>query len=277
MIYQTAGNAELRRAIGRTLAELDACVEALATHFPKPRLVRMKRGVMGRHEDKAKTDLLASHLKCIRAVSALNSALALADLGQIQDVYALCRIADEQQEDIVFLATPLGEKGGPSADQIRFVQEFYQEELDDDLPLLSATKERDRVPRRKVRAATARIPVPDGNPSDIGAVTGMIYNSFSGFVHGAYVHILEQYDGTQYRTRPSDHPRSGECLEMLASYVYRACLGAFAVARRCNDTAIAARVDAACNALSTASGCVPTKEELELMRARVKKPPSSNG
>src|SRR5688572_29424133 len=92
----------LRDLLGHAVAELDDCVALLARHFPRPQLVAMKRGLAARHTE-GRTHLLASHLKCVRAVAALNSALLLLDYGQIQDVYALCRIADEQQEDVAFL------------------------------------------------------------------------------------------------------------------------------------------------------------------------------
>jgi hypothetical protein len=82
---------DLVELLGSTLTELDACVVLLDRHFPRPQLVATKRGPMPRHADGELDDLLASHLKCVRAVSALNSALILLRYGQIQDVYALCR------------------------------------------------------------------------------------------------------------------------------------------------------------------------------------------
>jgi hypothetical protein len=232
----------------------------------------MKYGYVPRHVE-GQTDLLASHLKCVRAVAALNSALLLLDHGQIQDVYALCRIVDEQQEDVMFLSTPLGEGGRASEDQERFVDEFYQEELRDDVALLEALVERDRVPRKKIRAALARIPLPNANPSDTGATTRMLFNSFSGFVHGAYVHIMEQFDGLRYRTKPSEHPRAEECADALTSYVYRACGAGVVVARRCRDAAVEQRLRAAMTALAADTDCVPSDDELRKLRARIKKNP----
>ncbi len=174
----------------------------------------------------------------------------------------------------MFLSMPLGVADKPSEDQIRFVNEFYQEELSDDAALIEASLERDRVPRKKIRAALARIPVPNGNPSDTGATTKMVYNLFSGFVHGAYVHIMEQYDGLQYRTKPSAHPRSDECVDALTDYVYRACAAGTIVAIRCADAGVERRLRAAMDALIAGTGCVPSDEELRKLRARMKtKPP----
>lgn len=265
---------DLGDLLRRTLAELDDCVASLARHFPRPQLVPMNRGPAARHLE-GRTDLLLSHLKCVRAVAALNSALVLLDHGQIQDVYVLCRIADEQQEDVVFLSMPLGENSLPSEDQIRFINEFYQEELRDDMPLLNSGQARDRVSRQTIRAALARIPLPNANPSDTAATTKLIYNMFSGFVHGAYVHIMEQFDGLRYRTRPSDHPRNDECAEALTSYVYRVCAATTIIALRCGDTPVENRLRAAMDVLVAETDCVPSDEELRQARARVKNAPGS--
>jgi hypothetical protein len=153
------------------------------------------------------------------------------------------------------------------------VKEFYQEELRDDLPLMEASQERDRVPRKKIRAALGRIKLPNANQSDMNATTRMVYNTFSGFVHGAYIHIMDQYDGHQYRAAPSRHPRTDECADALTNYVYRGCLAAAVVAIRCRDVEIQQRLRIASEAFAAATGCVPGEQELREARARMKKRP----
>lgn len=264
---------DYRTLLHRTVAELDYCAHLLERHFPRPRLISGPRLHAYRHAADERTDLLAAHLKCLRAVSALNSSLVLLDYGQIQDVYALCRIIDEQQEDVAFLSADLGEDGKPSQDQVRFLNEFYQEEFRDDVALLDSSVERDRVPRKKIRAALARTPMPNTNPSDLGSTTRLVFNTFSGFVHGAYVHIMEQYNGASYLTKPSGHPRINECAAALADYIYRACAATVMVAIRCQDKDVEQRLRAAMDAFAAVTGCLPSAEEMKKIHARVKAKP----
>jgi hypothetical protein len=135
---------------------------------------------------------------------------------------------------------------------------------------MDAPVERDRVSRRRIRAALARLPLKNANPSDTGATIRLVYNTFSGFVHGAYVHIMEQYDGLRYRTKPSRHPRTDECAATLVDYVYRAVAAGTAVAMRCGDGEVERRLRAAMEELAALTGCVPTEQELREIRARVK-------
>jgi hypothetical protein len=44
---------------------------------------------------------------------------------------ALCRVAEEQTEDINFILFPRGESGEPSERQIQMIEEFFQEEFAD--------------------------------------------------------------------------------------------------------------------------------------------------
>jgi hypothetical protein len=100
--------------------------------------------------------------------------------GFIQETYSLCRTIDEASEDIWFMSTPLGEGGQPSEDQRRFIDEFFQEEFADPSDLLSPAK-RDRVPRKKIRAALTRIPGAESkNPSHELAVVRTLDQTFSG-------------------------------------------------------------------------------------------------
>ena len=118
-----------------------------------------------------------------------------ANVGFAQETYALCRVIDEACEDIWFMAAPLGEGSEPSQDQHRFLNEFFQEEFSDTDDPLSTTK-RDRVSRHRIRAAMNRVGgEARADPSTDQAVARTLYQAFSGFIHGAYVHIRQAVDG----------------------------------------------------------------------------------
>ena len=223
----------LRTAITQT----QEVVEFLDRHFPRPEFVKIEGNTCFRHREK--TDLLLSQLKCIRAVSSLNASVVLLENGYVQEVGTLCRCIDEFNQDVFFLGSPLGE-GGPSEQQERLVQEFFQEEFDNiDSPFLS-TQQRNRVPRQKVLAGIARVSAQPLNPSDTQEMHRTMHNAFSGYVHGAYVHIMESYGGNpgsmKYHMEGlSNTPRIQEWTNALLNYVYRTMLTVELVAKRCAD------------------------------------------
>jgi hypothetical protein len=97
--------------------------------------------------------------------------------------------AEDQAEDIHFLLLPR-EENGLSELQERAMAEFYQEEFEDLTELVKTSQDRDRVSRRKIRAA---VNSDDGidDPSTAQAISQMFYRARSRHVHGAYVHIME--------------------------------------------------------------------------------------
>lgn len=122
---------QLKAAITQT----QDVVELLERHFPHPEFVKVGENTGFRHRER--TDLLLSHLKCIRAVSSLNACVILLQNGYVQEIGTLCRSIDEFNQDVLFVGTPLGQDG-PSEQQKRLVAEFFQEEFDNvDNPFLS--------------------------------------------------------------------------------------------------------------------------------------------
>jgi hypothetical protein len=141
------------------------------------------------------------------------------------------------------MGTPLGEDGKPSEQQRRLIEEFFQEEFDDlDNPLCS-TQIRKRVPRSKVHAGIARISGNPINPSDSQDMYNTLQKAFSGYVHGAYVHIMEIYGGKRNDLRYHMHgllgtPRIPEWTGALSNCVYRTLIVIEVVAKRCNDAEV---------------------------------------
>ncbi len=227
---------QLRKAI----AETHEIVESLEHHFPQPILVEMGGKFLFRHREQ--NDLLLSYLKCVRAISSLNACVILLENGFVQEIGTLCRCIDDFNQDVLFLAGPLGENG-LSEQQKRLVDEFFQEEFNDIDNPLSATQQRNRVPRSKVLAGISRISGQPVNPSDFQEVQRTVQQGFSGYVHGAYGHIMEIYGGSpdslHYHMKGlSETPRITEWTEALSSYVYRTMIAVEVVAKRC--TAVSA-------------------------------------
>jgi hypothetical protein len=233
----------LKQLLESTVSALDDCVQQLSRSFPLPSRVSRGDGFAFRHG--SQTDLLLSYMKAVRIASAHNASIVLMRSGFIQETYSLCRTIDEACEDIWFMSTPLGEGGQPSEDQRRFIDEFFQEEFENPGDLLSSAK-RDRVPRKKIRAALTRIPGAESkNPSHELAVVRTLDQTFSGFVHGPYVHIMEMFGGNppRFHTRGMlGTPRIGECERNHVNYLYRSLLAIELVARRADREDITTRL-----------------------------------
>ena len=127
--------------------------------------------------------------------------------------------------------------GKPSVHQRKFIEEFYQEELAGP-DVVRSHQARNRVPRKKIRAGVSRI-VGDGKDCldqhqelQTGAA---LAGAFSGFVHGAYVHLMELFGGIPLRFHTRGllgTPRMQECLGNQVNYAYRSLLAAELVGHR---------------------------------------------
>jgi hypothetical protein len=197
----------------------------------RPAVVDIRGLPFHRHQDR--DELLLTYLKCVRAVSSLNAGLLLLEAGYVFEVHTLCRCIDECSQDVWFFAEPDGEGGGPSENQRRAFEEFFQEEWSDPNDVVGSQQPRDRVSRDKVRARIARHFGVD--PANFQAQVKVIDRGFSGFVHSAHVHIMELFGGPRrgFHLRGMlGTPRIDECVESLASTTFRAMCAAEWVAAR---------------------------------------------
>ena len=175
-----------------TVPILESALTALGAQIEEPSFFDDNDYPRFRHREQSNG--LAAYLKAVRIVSALNASLVLLEHGFVEELGVLFRTIDECLEDILFLRSTQ-EDGGLSEDQIRFLDDFYREEFSDPKnPFMSAQK-RNRLPRRKVYAALARITGDIVNPSDGAELHRTLNQAMSGFVHGAYPHIMELYGG----------------------------------------------------------------------------------
>jgi hypothetical protein len=218
--------------LDEAVAGLDHCVQMLSSSFPLPRRVVINDMEVSRHLEQ--DDLLLSFMKLIKIASHNNAAMVLIRAGYVHEVYALCRMIDEAGEDIHFMQQPHGDDGKPTKQQYTFINEFFQEEFSGQ-DLVESHNSRDRVPRQKVRAANARLgaDVVKLDPSTEVKITGVLSATFSGFVHGAYVHLMELFNGHYFHTRGMlGTPRMQECLANQVNHVFRSLLIVEGVAYR---------------------------------------------
>jgi hypothetical protein len=217
---------------------LESCFGALSSSIPAP--VFLKDSGYPRFRHTKRDDLLVSYLKGIQIVSSLNAALVLLRHGYVQEVGTLCRSIDDFVNEIYFLAAPLGDNG-LSEDQRRFVEEFFQEEFSDTRSPLTSQQKRDRVPRRKIHAGLAKIQGQTTNPSDVQRLLDVNQKAFSGYVHGAYVHIMDIYGGSPPRFFTSGllgTPKIEVWERQLTNQVYRAMMASIVIAQRAPATEI---------------------------------------
>lgn len=201
-------------------------------------------------------DCLLIYLKGVRSVSLLNASIVLLEAGHVQEIGILCRCMDEVLEDISLFMKGLGEGGKLSHTQQRVFEDFFQEELEGTGTALRASAKRDRVLRKHVRAAIAGLHENTVNPHDHNQMMKTIDSVFSGYVHGAYPHIMEMCVGLPHRYMMSGMrgtPRIDEWRNQLLLSSYRVVLGAIAVGKRLGE-------------LSEVEKLLSLRTELELYR-----------
>jgi hypothetical protein len=259
----------LLEILSEAVLALDNCVQALATSVPAPQCVHVSGNLAFRHVQQDRNDLLLSFLKLVKIASHHNAALVLLQAGYVHEVYALAQMIDEACEDIIFMISPLGDAGQLNKDRRWFINEFYQEEFSVS-NLVNSQHRRDRGLRDAIRATTNR-PLGGGidgfDPYHLTKLEGM----FSGLVHGAYIHLMELYDGARFHTTGLlGAPSIEECADNQVNHVFRSLLAIELVGRR------AARPDVVYQALDLAislaqhTECLKPEEirSLEELRAR---------
>jgi hypothetical protein len=249
--------------------QLEGLVQQLDSEFEKPIAIPYGDHFVFRHRPQVRSDILASYLKLVRIVSLLNAGLNLMEKGFVQEIYILCRAIDEAAEDITFFALKMGETG-TSPKQMKMLKEFYQEQLENPTDPLSSIS-RDRVGRKDIRAAISNIPIEAADSHTMRVVTKSLFEVFSGFVHGAYVHIMEMYGGRtpKYHMRGMpDSPYMIDCVDNFANHLYRSVIVVESVASR------VARKDVVLNALKLSCGLAETtgcvdEEGIQYLKNRI--------
>jgi hypothetical protein len=218
--------------LATVLQRLEQHYHFMAGTLKPPVLVNRGGVPFFRHEEQ--TDVLLCFLKGVKLVSTLNAGLLLFRYGYAQELGALARIADDLLNDVLFMLKPL-DGDNPSKDQLRFFDEFFQEEFESPLNVLAGAQKRDIVSRRKLHATFGHLAKDALNPSDAQSMMSTIHAALSGYVHGAYPHIMELYGGSPGRFHMSgmaSTPRIAEWNGQLITYIHRGVMVTELIARK---------------------------------------------
>ena len=211
------------RALWDTISVCEAVFRKLEALIPIP--VRATIGDDFAYRYKEHTPQIVVVQKLSRIVTGLRACLVLLENGLYQEVGAVFRMLKEFDEDVQFMCEAI-RSGRLTELQERFMSDFFQPEFDHENPFL-ARQSRNRVPRRQIQAALARIPENPVNPSDAQESARSLTNTYSGYVHGASEHILDMCAGDppRYQLAGMRGTRRQNEFEGLAwNYFYRALL-----------------------------------------------------
>ncbi len=211
------------QAFHDTVAVCEVAFHALEARVPNPERVEDGDDFAFRYMEH--TPHVVAVQKLSRICTGLRAVLVLLERGLYQEVAVIFRMLDEFREDVTLMCSAI-RSNCISELQQRFIDGFFQEEFDNDTPL-AARQRRDRVPRRQIHAAIARLPEAQLNPSDAQEVTRTITSVNSGYVHGTSGHILEMYGGDppRYHLNGMLGTRRQATFEELAwTYFYRSLL-----------------------------------------------------
>lgn len=176
----------------RALDVLDNAFRRLEVTAPTPKLLCVADQQQFRSEDRSVEAAVIQ--KLARTITGLRAVVVLLTAGLYQEVGAIFRMLDEFSEDIIFLCQALRD-GHLSPLHNEYLESFYAEEFDNPENAFASSQNRPTVSRRRIHAALAKIPESPVNPSDGQEVHRTLSQAFSGYVHGASVHILELYGG----------------------------------------------------------------------------------
>jgi hypothetical protein len=219
------------------------------------------------------SDTLLCFLKGVKLISTLNAALVLLRAGYVQECSALFRIAGDCYSDILFFLVP-GADGYATRDQERFFKEFFQEEFEDSAHPLGSNQKRDMVSRKTIFASFGNLAKDSLNASDAQSTLLTLHKAFSGYVHGAYPHIMELYGGNPPRFHMSGMPNTPKQVETLTQYLtelYRAIMASELVARKLGFEESRVAMRALLVGYETKLGLKPKQSPESLVRSAKKK------
>ena len=101
---------------------------------------------------------------------------------------------DEFQQDVTFLAYARLFNDFTDLHK-RYLEAFYEEELDKPESPIESSQKRPSIPRQKIRGYIAAKEAPENDPSRSVELTRMLAKAYSGFVHGASPQIMSMYGG----------------------------------------------------------------------------------
>jgi hypothetical protein len=156
-------------------------------------------------------------IKCVRVVSGFNACLCLLNEGYVQEGLALIRTIYEFLNDIDFIQQGIY-NGNMSKEQQNMLKLFFEDDFTDVKLLLNKHAKNPTIPRKKVYAEVAKGLSPD-NPDRIQRIVRIIEEIYSGYIHGAYPHVMELYEGGTWRFSTKGMSGTPRHLDLLKALV----------------------------------------------------------
>lgn len=177
---------------------MDTSLNKLLTIIPPPKTINIHGGFTYRYMEMTAQQAIPQ--KLARITSGLRASQNLLEHGYFQEQAALSRMVDEYQEDVFFLSFGVIDNNFTDSHK-KYLDAFYQEETSSKDKKENWNKGRNLLPRKKIRAFIANrshemagIDATTQNPSDQIALSTLLSNAYSGFVHAASPQIMEMYD-----------------------------------------------------------------------------------
>jgi len=215
--------------------------------------------------------------KLARYISGLNASLLLLEAGYTQEIGALFRTLDEFHEDIIFLALPIVCGIEATDTHKKYLEQFFQEELDNPENAILSTQKREPIPRKKIRAVIASSEKNPLNPYDSQELSRTISQAYSGYVHGASCHICEMILGEHLRYHLSGMPgtyRQREFIYNYWDYAYRGLITTVLAAKVFGDGEVVDKVYHFINYFEEKTGDTGTGDAEKLMKRIKRKKPN---
>lgn len=162
-------------------------------------------------------------LKVARMVSILSGMNELYKVHHFSEIALLHRAFDETVDDILFMSLGLT-KDELTVNHIRLLDSFWTEEK---IKKGEQGTKRATVPRDRIRSYLSSAEGVSHNPSDFIEHSKIIYQNYSGFIHGAAFACMENYSfdqgkyGFDVRGIPNDTGRIESYFQLLWDASYR--------------------------------------------------------
>lgn len=179
-------------------------------------------------------------LKFARVVTGLKALDILLAAGLLQEMASICRMLDEINEDIAFLAASVTNDRQTELHE-RYLRGFWAEEFPDPGNTLARHQKPDMPSRKKIQAYVHRVLNPTENPSRISDVNQAMSSTYSGYVHASAPQVLDMYGGQP----PHFHiegligtPRMDSHVHDAWNYFYRGIGASIIVTRALGDSSL---------------------------------------
>ena len=181
--------------IRAVVEELEGAVRAFETKIGHPLYITEGKG--GRFKYPTPSPSVLIVLKAARVVSGLNALIELLRIGHTVEMGVIIRTLDDFLDEILFVNEAV-RTGNPTADQQRFIDQFFAED-DFSVEEVMATdaKRPAGISRRSIQASQARVlgDFADKGPDQVRRMVRTIDAAYSGHVHGSYMSTMELYRG----------------------------------------------------------------------------------